>query len=53
MTEVRTCELCGTPYAGPPRMKGGLGPLYLCWTCCVEVANLLGEDPSIWEEVIA
>ncbi len=52
MTEVRICERCGTSYVGPPRMKGGFGPLYLCWSCCVEVADLLGVDPSIWEEVI-
>lgn len=26
MTETRTCERCGTPYVGPPRMKGGFGP---------------------------
>ena len=53
MTELRTCERCDTGYFGPPRFREGVGPIHLCWSCCIEVAELLGVDPAIWEDVIA
>lgn len=49
--EVRTCERCDAQYLGPPRMKGGFGPVFLCWSCCMEVADFLGVDPAVREEV--
>ncbi len=42
--ELRVCEHCGGNYYGLTRYAGRVGPLNLCPSCCLELANRIGID---------